>query len=269
MSHWSENSDTLNTWLSKSQRGLILDMDGTLSPIVNHPDDAQVTPKNLDLLKELQQQLELVGIITGRAVADVRQKVGIEDLVYVGNHGMEHLKDSEIVVSPEIAAYRPNLESVIQQAQPHLMEGMWIEDKQTTLSIHYRNSPNPDKVSQEFSATITPIVEANELELNAGRMIFEIRPAIEINKGVAFRHLIETHQLDAALYIGDDTTDVDAFIVARELREANQCYSLAVGVESDDMPFAVEDNADMMVSGVSGVEDFLSWLSRAAKASST
>lgn len=269
MSHWSENKETLHKWLSQTRRGLLSDMDGTLSPIVNHPDDARATPKNLELLEKLNQQLELVGIITGRAVNDVREKVNIEGLVYAGNHGMEQWENGEVIVPPEIAAFRPNLEVVIQQVEPHLLDGMLLEDKQSTLSIHYRNATEPDHIVRDFQSILAPIVEDNNLDLFSGRMIFEIRPAVKINKGVAFQQLIETHNLSAAMYIGDDTTDVDAFVVARQLRETDTCYSLAIGVESDDMPSAVADTADMMVSGVSDVEAFLSWLVSASSASST
>ncbi len=255
--------------LTYSSVGLITDMDGTLSHIVDRPGAAKVTSRNLELLQELQQHLKTVAVLSGRAVQDLADIVGLSTLTYVGNHGMEYLDDGQVIVLPEISAYRPNLESAINLLQPHLLDGMWIEDKQTTLSIHYRNVKNPADVAIAFTPTVERIAQANQLQAFSGRKIFEIRPAVNINKGVAFEQLIKTHNLTAALYLGDDTTDVDAFIMAKHLRETNQCYSFAIGVESNDMPSTVGENADILVEGVSGVEDFLSSLLSAVKASST
>jgi trehalose 6-phosphate phosphatase len=100
-------------------------------------------------------------------------------------------------------------------------------------------------------------------------MIFELRPPIEINKGTAFHSLVNAYQLDSAIYMGDDTTDVDALHMARKLRQTGQCYALGIGVQSPDMPDAVGEAADVMVSGVSDVEDFLDWLFSIRSASST
>lgn len=267
--NWRDNLDTLRNWLSKNRVGIVCDMDGTLSHIVNEPSAAKITPKNLDLLTQLHNQLDLVALLSGRAVKDLAERAGLPQLTYVGNHGMEHWQDGQVIVAPEIAKFRPNLEAAIQAIEPHLIDGMWIEDKQTTLSIHYRNTANPADVAQTFQSTAENIAQENNLQAFAGRMIFEIRPAVKVNKGVAFEHLVKSHNLSAAMYIGDDTTDVDAFIIAKHLRETEQCYSFAIGVESDDMPSAVATNSDFMVSGVSGMEEFLEWLLNASMASST
>lgn len=266
---WREHCTTLEKWLAKPRVGLVTDMDGTISHIVDTPDDARVTANNLQLLSQLNQHLTLVAVVSGRAVQDVANRVGLPELTYVGNHGMEQWDDGQVVVAPEIAAFRPNLEAAIRDLQPHLIAGMWVEDKQTTLSIHYRNTENPTDIAQAFQPTIQKIADNNNLEAFAGRMIFEIRPAVKINKGIAFKSLVTAHKLDAAMYIGDDTTDVDAFKMAKHLRETDTCYSFAVGVESPDMPPSVADNADIMVEGVSDVEAFLSWLVNASSASST
>ena len=88
-----------------------------------------------------------------------------------------------------------------------------------------------------------------------------------INKGSAFSELVNQYQLDAALYIGDDTTDVDAFDAARSLREAGTCYGIALGVFSDDTPRMVVEHADLMLDGIHSVEVFLSWVLSAVRAS--
>lgn len=267
--NWRENRSVLESWLAHDRVGIVTDMDGTVSPIVPVPDDALITPENARLLKQLNQHLSLVAVVSGRAVQDVAAKVGLPELVYIGNHGMERLDDGQVIVAPEVAAFRPNLESAIADLNHQLIDGMWIEDKQTTLSIHYRNTQNPADVSKTFKPVVEDIAHNNGLQAFAGRMIFEIRPAVTINKGEAFRYLVDTYALDAALYIGDDTTDVDAFKMAKQLREAGTCVAYAVGVSSDDMPAPVAENSDFMAQGVTDVEAFFSWLLSALSASST
>lgn len=266
---WREHRTILQASLAKSRVGIITDMDGTLSHIVNDPDAAQITPKNLDLLNQLSQKLSLVAVVSGRAVNDVVEKINLPNVVYIGNHGMEHWQNGQAVVTPEIADTRPRIESAINELKLQLPEGMWIEDKQVTLSIHYRNTDNPSQIATSFKPIVTHIATKNNLSAFDGHMIFEIRPQVEINKGTAFRHLVQEHHLDTAFFIGDDVTDVDAFIMAKQLRETKNYDAYAVGVESDDTPPSVSDNADMMVSGVSDVEVFLSWVLEASKASET
>jgi trehalose 6-phosphate phosphatase len=113
------------------------------------------------------------------------------------------------------------------------------------------------------------IAEKHNLQLTQGRMVFEFRPPVEIDKGTAFEDLVISNQLDAAFYIGDDTTDVAVFLVARRLRESGQCLAYGLGVEAQGTPQAVLTEADYLVQEVAGVESFLDWLSIARMASST
>ena len=96
-----------------------------------------------------------------------------------------------------------------------------------------------------------------------------MRPPVEIDKGSAFRDLVGQHDLEAALFIGDDTTDAAALRMARRLRAEGRCYAVGVGVESDSTPAAVLDSADVFAEGVAGVEALLAWLVEARMASST
>lgn len=268
--YWKDAQTTLLKTLFDYERiGLITDVDGTISPIVDQPDKAQVTPQNHNLLQQLHTQLTFVGVISGRSAEDVAQRVGIEGLVYIGNHGLEHWEDGILTPSPQVAKFRPALESALIALKAHQVDGLFIEDKQATLSIHYRNVANPTHFAQEFTPIIQRIASDNNLQHFQGRMIFELRPPLDIHKGTAFRDLIESHNLQAALYLGDDTTDVDALKMARALRQHNQCYALAIGVESDDTPDPVRDNADLLVSGIPDVESFFAWLLNASKASSS
>jgi trehalose 6-phosphate phosphatase len=249
--------------------GLISDMDGTLSPIVDVPADARPTPRNRELLRALQTQLPIVALVSGRAAADLQQRVNLPGLIYIGNHGLERWQDDRVITAPEALQFRPQLESALDEIRSHLIPDMRIEDKGATLSVHYRQTADPESAARDFQPLLDSLAARHNLRLYQGRMVFELRPPIEMHKGTAFRQLVTEYQLDAALYLGDDTTDVDALRMAQQLRQDQSCYALGIAVESPDMPPAVGQNADLSVQGVSGVESFLSWLLQARSASTT
>ncbi|NDJ62574.1 MAG: trehalose-phosphatase [Chloroflexi bacterium] len=247
--------------------GLVTDMDGTISHVVSSPDQAEVTPISRTLLGRLQKSLTLVAVVSGRAADDLHQRVGLEDLVYVGNHGLEQWINGELVVTPEASSARQGLEAVMESIRPRLLPGMLLEDKRVTLSIHYRQAENPDAAGAEFAPILREAVEAQNLKLFAGKRVFEVRPQLEIDKGSAFRRLVTDYQLEAAIYMGDDTTDADALRMAQTLRAEGICQAFGVGVTSEETPDTVQESADVMVQGVSGVESLLASISSALIAS--
>ena len=268
--HWQTATTTLLQSLTSHDRlGLVTDVDGTISQIVDQPDAAQITPRSRDLLRALHGQLALVAVVSGRGVADVRRMVGLPELAYIGNHGLEWWRDGQVSVAPNAQAFRPALEAAIHALHAHTVPGMIVEDKIATISVHYRQTADPTATAAALAPVLEQIAAEQQLSLFQGRMIFELRPPVDTNKGSAFRQLVEQHDLGAAIYIGDDTTDVDALRMARELRDTAQCYALGLGVESEHMPAAVREHADLLIAGVHDVEAFLAWLLSAASASST
>lgn len=267
--YWENAKDELLKAINKPRFGLITDVDGTLSPIVNVPDEARVTPRNLELLAGLRAKLTLTAVISGRSAEDIHQRVGLPGLIYVGNHGMERWQDGEVIVSPTAAAYRENLSAATSEIKQILVTGMRFEDKGATLSVHYRQTKNPEKVANELTPPMQKIANQHGLHLTQGRMVFEFRPPVEIDKGTAFEDLVKSHRLDGAFYLGDDTTDVTVFQTIRQLRESSRCLAYGLGVESRGTPQVVLTEADYLVQEVAGVESFLGWLSKARMASST
>lgn len=266
---WENAKSRLQKAVDKPRLGVVTDVDGTLSPIVDVPDEARVTPRNLELLATLGAQLTLTAIVSGRAAEDVYQRVGLLGLVYIGNHGMERWQDGKVTVSPAAAAYRDNLLAAEPEIKQILVSGMRFEDKGATLSVHYRQASHPEKVAKDLTPMMQNIAEKHGLHLTRGRMVFEFRPPVEIDKGTAFEELVKAHQLQAAFYLGDDTTDVAVFLTAKRLRETGQCLAYGLGVASQGTPQAVLTEADYLVQEVAGVESFLDWLSKARMASST
>ena len=261
--------DALHILLRQSRIGLITDVDGTISPIVDEPDAAQVTPRARELLAALRPHLTLVAVVSGRAADDVRERVGVPGLVTVGNHGLETWADGAVQLAPEAAAYRPALEAARAALSDALLPGMHVEDKGATLSVHFRQANDPAAAEATYGSIAQTVTDRHGLRLFRGRMVFELRPPLEIDKGTAFRRLVHDYALGGAVYLGDDTTDADALRAARELRAAGACYALALGVESDDTPASVRDASDFLLPGVPGVEAFLGRLLNALSASST
>lgn len=267
---WTEAKETiLQNVIQKERIGLVTDVDGTISPIVDQPDAARVSPRTRSLLADLQRTLPLVAVISGRSAGDVSRRVGVEGLIYVGNHGMEEWEDGKAQVLPEIAKYRPRLEKALELIPALMVERMLLEDKGATLSLHYRQTKSPQDIYRQLAPQLKQIADSLGLRLTEGRMVFEVRPPLEIDKGTAFERLITTHQLDSALYLGDDTTDVVAFQMARRLRENGWCAAYSLGVKSKGTPQVVLKEADFLVQEVAGVVSFLDWFSKALMASST
>ncbi|MAU12029.1 MAG: trehalose-phosphatase [Anaerolineaceae bacterium] len=265
---WRDATETLLKPLITSERvGLITDMDGTLAPIVPNPDDAYPTERSKKLLAQLSEHLTLVAAVSGRAVADLHERVNLPGLVYSGNHGLERWENDKVVVAPMVLEYENALQKAKAAVTDIAPEGVMIEDKGATLSVHYRNAAIPAEINLLFEPKLRDIADKHNLRLFSGRKVFELRPPLDIDKGTVFKQLIEENNLDAAIYIGDDTTDADALKMARQLRDDKQCHAVGMGVQSDDTPSVVLISADCLADGVEGVEDFLEWFLKSVMAS--
>jgi trehalose 6-phosphate phosphatase len=163
----------------------------------------------------------------------------------------------------------PQIQAVKKELQALEQDGAFVEDKHVTLSFHYRQTPHPDKFADQYKARIAAWVAAHGLVLFMGKMVFEVRPPIEMDKGRAFRNLVLEHTLQAALFLGDDISDLNALRMARQLREEQACDAWGVGVQSDDAPEDLAAAADFLAEGVADVEKLLAWLLTARRASST
>ncbi|MCJ7717632.1 MAG: trehalose-phosphatase, partial [Anaerolineales bacterium] len=205
--HWKYAQDSILAKLIQFPRlGLVTDVDGTISPIVAHPEEAKISTNIKNLLSGLSTNLFLVGVISGRAVEDIVHRVGVSDLIYIGNHGFERWTNGESVIHPQAAQFRLALEAAMEDIRLllELRAGMYIEDKGATISIHYRQSQSQKFVNDKDKPKIQAIAKRHQLVFSEGRMVYELRPPIKINKGTAFEKIVEEHKLDAALYIGDD-----------------------------------------------------------------
>ncbi len=187
----------------------------------------------------------------------------------MGNHGLERWQNGERVAAEAVEPYLKSIALAGEDVRPRLLPGMQLEDKAVTLSIHYRQTAEPDQVREQFLSIAEEIADKHGLKLFEGRRIFELRPPIPLDKGSAFLSLVREFRLDAAMFIGDDVTDTAAFQSAAELRRSGQCQAYSVGVIDQGTPQSVAELSDISVEGVEGVSSLLSWLNENLKASST
>jgi trehalose 6-phosphate phosphatase len=198
-----------------------------------------------------------VACISGRRAEDARRVVGLDELVYSGNHGFELLLPGESEPRPD-----PSLDGRDEDAsrfvgaldQRELEKlGIRIEDKGAIIALHWRGAEN-EGAAESLAHEIASAAEWQELVPHQGRKVLEIRPNVAVNKGIALAALLPMREIDAALYAGDDLTDVDAFRGLRTLQEDGALSTIVcVAVASDETPPEVQGNADLTVEGPEGV----------------
>ena len=232
---------------------LLTDIDGTLAPIVPTPDLSEVSEEIRDSLQRLSGECLLVAAISGRKTEDALGLLGLEDVVYFGNHGFEILRNGEVEVIPEALPYLERVEELEQLAREELApEGAFVEEKSLTASVHYRNVGR--EVGERCVAFVKSEGERLGLRITVGRGVVEARPPIRANKGTAVRTLVEEYRPKRAIFMGDDTTDLDAFRELERLREEGRPKEiLRVGVASEEGPREIRDEADIVVDGIDGV----------------
>jgi trehalose 6-phosphate phosphatase len=213
---------------------VLLDVDGTLAPIVERPEDAAVPDAARAEVERLAERYGLVACVSGRQSADVRRLVGVDGIEYVGVHGLEG--------DPNAERFAPQLEAFAERAA-----WPWtVENKAgVTLTFHYREAPDEQDARRRSDEIAR---EASELGLapHHGRKVLEVRPPVHADKGTAVRRLLDGRPITRALYAGDDTTDLDAF---RGLDEAGLDVALKVAVASPEMNPALLTGADIVVDG--------------------
>jgi len=240
--------------LARRPFGLATDIDGTLSPIVDTPEAAAVTPLCRRYLQQIATRVEMVAVISGRAPEVARRLVGLEKLVYVGNHGLSWWRQGREETLAEALPY----ETIVKEAKEKLalrldLPGLLLEDKGPILALHYRLCADRQAARVAIRDALAPW-QAQGLRIRQGRLVFELGPPLDIHKGTALTHLMETYRLGGILYLGDDLTDVEAFKALRHWREEGKVSGAAVAVANPESGPKVMEEADYWVDGVPGVE---------------
>ena len=220
---------------------VLLDYDGTLSPIAPRPEDALLPEETRQVLQELGERW-LTAVISGRSLEDVRQLVGLDKLVYAGNHGLEIEGPEGSNIDRSLGeSFAGDVEEASAELEDALdgVDGSLVENKRYSLSVHYR-LVEPRLVPKVESAVNKAITRHPRLRKRHGKKVFELRPDLDWDKGKAVSWLLEVVQGRGTgalpVYVGDDVTDEDAFralqgvgigvLVSDEIRETSASHRL-------------------------------------------
>jgi trehalose-phosphatase len=225
MQHLFQSWDTFSAHIKAASHVLLLsDYDGTLTPIVGRPDEATLSPEVRNELQTLTKKPDFsIGIISGRSLSQVKTLVGIDGIYYAGNHGLEIEGPGLKFTNPIAKATQVELRNLFIQLSERLrsIDGIIIEDKGLSLSIHYRlvKKSEENTVYEILHQTTSKLLCEGKIKVTSGKKVWEVRPPIEWHKGKAvevitqeIRELLKHEQI-STLYLGDDTTDEDAFKV--------------------------------------------------------
>lgn len=247
---------------------LLLDVDGTLAPIVNDPTDASVPLETRRTLVTLARALGLVACVSGRTAEDARRVVGVGAITYIGGHGSELLEpgSSEAETDPQLDLWEgPVNEAAIEAMRDLSPLGVRREEKGPIAALHWRGVTDEAAVVEGLGRH-AEAAEASGLVVHWGRKVLEIRPPVPFDKGRGIERLLTRRiesglELDAAIYAGDDTTDLDAFDALDRLVDASLIGSaVKVAVRSAECPPELLEQGDLTVDGTEGLAQLLEGL---------
>jgi trehalose 6-phosphate phosphatase len=243
---------------------ILLDIDGTISPIVEHAADAQVPEGIRQLLVAIARRYRAVACVTGRRASEARAMVSIGTISYLGSHGAELLRAgwTESVIDPSVEEWVRRIHQFGREADTAELRRLRVrlEDKGVIVAFHWRGAPDEDAARAAIDS-LASRAEAAGLRPHWGRKVLEVRPPVKMDKGAGIASFLEGEDVDVAMYVGDDTTDLDAFRALSELEQRGRLSSaVRVGVRSDEGPSGITEDADVVVDGTEGVRQLLALL---------
>ena len=249
------------------EAAVFCDIDGTLAPIVQRADDAKVPEGSARLLATIARRYGCVACISGRSVAEARRLVGVGGIAYAGMHGVEMLWPGATrpEMSSEVSAWAERVRDFVRENDSRELRilRVRIEDKGPIWAYHWRGAPDEDS-ARERVKEIADAAEEAGFHVHWGRKVLEVRPPLPIDKGQAVKALVDRCPVRAALFAGDDVTDLDAFEALDELvADGRLGRAVRVGLRSDEGPPEIVERADLVVDGVAGFRAVLQALAEA------
>lgn len=243
---------------------VLTDVDGTLAPIVERADEAAVPAAAREALARLSERFGLVGCVSGRRALEARRLVGLDEIAYAGNHGLELLLpgDEEPRADPSLAGREREAAEFLDGlgAAGLGTDGLRLEDKGPIQALHWRGAAEEAKAESRAHAIAIEAGKAG-LEPRWGRKVLELRPVGGGGKDAAVASLLASDELARGVYAGDDRTDLDAFRRLRELRTEGELESaVCVGIVSAEAPPELAEESDLTVEGPLGWLAILEWL---------
>jgi trehalose 6-phosphate phosphatase len=240
--------------------GLVCDFDGVLSPIVQDPTTSAMPPEVAVALGRLNRCLGFVAVISGRPLAFLRERVPVPGIPLLGSYGIEQLRKDEYHMAPEAQEWLENVRDATEQMKKHFANwpGVRIEEKAVSVAAHWRQAEDQAAASAEVRALTVSIAAATGLRSEPGKLVVELRPPIDVDKGSAIAALLSEEKPAVIAYAGDDLGDVPALQAVRDLGG----YALVVdhGEETDPLLLKLADQS------FHGTDAFARWLTELANA---
>jgi trehalose 6-phosphate phosphatase len=220
---------------------LFLDVDGVLAPIVDRPEDARVPDTTRDVLRGLAPKYGLVACVTGRPSDVAREIVGVDELTYVGEHGLE--------LEPRARDWADRI-----HAFAHRHAWQFYEEKPLSSAFHYRQAADAEAARLALEKVASDAL-GEGFRTRWGRFVLEVLPPVDCSKGTAVRALLDSSGLRRGLYAGDDTTDLDGFAALDGLEVA-----VRVAIVSSEGPSALGERSDLRLGSPEAFAELLSQL---------
>lgn len=222
MKYFFNQWDSLKGKLRQKCLFLFLDYDGTLAPIAETPHKAIISKETRALLERLAEDKNCrVAVISGRGLRDIKERIGLKNIIYVGNHGLELEGPKIRFEAPVSPRYKKALNAIKNNLSQKLavFKGAMLEDKGLSLSLHYRRADRKSipQIKTAFHEAVIVYLVKNRIRIKPGKMVLEIRPPLEWDKGKMALWLLARQRFTGGesgvlpLYVGDDITDEDAF----------------------------------------------------------
>ncbi|MGA8745643.1 MAG: trehalose-phosphatase [Solirubrobacterales bacterium] len=247
-----------------ARTAILTDVDGTLAPIAERPEQAAVPEGARDALAALGKRFGLIACISGRPALQARRLVGVKEIAYAGNHGLELLLPGEREPRLDPSLKEREADAAAFAAGLDLREledtGLRLEDKGPIQALHWR-AAKEERVAEARAHEIAAEGGRAGLEPRWGRKVLELRPAGGGGKDTAVAALLADGGIVRAAYAGDDRTDLDAYRRLRELCEEGQLeLAVCIGVLSSEAPPELPEEADLIVDGPAGWLEILDCL---------
>jgi trehalose 6-phosphate phosphatase len=239
---------------------LVLDFDGVLAPIIDDPQASALPELTAASLRRLAGPLGTMAVLSGRPAGFLAARVQVPGIVLLGSYGMEQVTDGDVQLAPEAARWLPAVAAARDTLTRQLgsLPGIAIEDKPASVTVHWRLAPDHAAAAAQVTEATGQVAAATGLRAEPGKMVSELRPPIEIDKGTAVTQLIAERGPAVLVYAGDDLGDLPALRAAR----AAGGYGLVVdhGAETDPALLAAASEV------IGGTEGFGRWLAGLADA---
>jgi trehalose 6-phosphate phosphatase len=261
--HALEDGDELARRLAGRRPAVFLDYDGTLTPIVDRPEDALISESMREAVRGLAGRCP-VCVVSGRDRRVVQELMGIDDLIVAGSHGFDIWSPAGGEIQREEGVgFSDLLEEVNERLHREMdpIEGALIEPKKTSVAAHYRLVSEGERPKIKGIVDTVLAEHPDELKVTPGKMVYEIQPNVEWDKGKAVLYLLEALDLDredvVPIYLGDDITDENAFEALKD-----RGIGILVGRADDPEVAGRTTSADFVLHTVKEVETFLDKLAR-------